>query len=330
MGIEIQGGQGVFYQWDTGRKLAVDDGAEQVHFQNREHGTTIDVNVVDGVAAVPDILLQAARPLRVFAYIEEADGCYTKLERVFEVTERNKPAGYVYSPTEARNFSQLQKQIGNLTDLGTTAKSDLVAAVNEVNEKAVDIQPVASSVIREVTDDNFSEFDDLEKWFNADDGVYILKTSRRSNSLLPPISAKFHYLNITDPEGNNVNVDSGDLYPASNSLVLVTMTDDSGGGRPTTKHVFFSHIEADGQGSGQLYKQFYDFTLKTGRGASYNSSNVELQDVSRAGALVPDLFSFVQQIAALFGSIDFENDAGKLVGISADGFIAVDPATIKG
>lgn len=114
MGIEIQDGRGVFYQWDTGRKLAVDDGADQVHFQNREHGTTVDVDVVDGVAAVPDILLQAARPLRVFAYIEEEGGCYTKLERVFEVTERNKPAGYVYTPTEVFNFSQLQEQIAYL------------------------------------------------------------------------------------------------------------------------------------------------------------------------------------------------------------------------
>ncbi len=329
MGIEIQDGRGVFYQWDTGRKLAVDDGAEQVHFQNREHGTTIDVDVVDGVAAVPDILLQAARPLRVFAYIDEGNGCYTKLERVFEVAERNKPAGYVYTPTEARNFSQLKKQIGALADLETTAKDNLVAAVNEVNEKAGNIPPAAASVIKEVTDDNFSDFDDLEKWFKADDGVYIIKTSRQSNNLLPPISAKFHYSNIVDTSSTDIYIGAGKLYPASNSLVLVTMTDDTSGGRPTTKHVFFLHIEADGQETGQLYKQFYDFTLETGRNYTYNSGNVELKDFSRAGELVPMLYSYVQQIVELFGSIDFVNDAGKLVGISADGFIAVDPETLK-
>lgn len=147
MGIEIQDGRGAFYQWDTGRKLAVDDGAEQVHFQNREHGTTVDVDVVDGVAAVPDILLQAARPLRVFAYIAEADGCYTKLERVFDVTERNKPTGYVYTPTDARNFLQLQKQIGELEDLKTTAKDNLVAAVNEVTELFGGVADLGPSVV---------------------------------------------------------------------------------------------------------------------------------------------------------------------------------------
>ena len=147
MGIEIQDGRGGFYQWDIGRKLTVDNGAEQVHFQNREHGNTVDVDVVDGVAAVPDILLQAARPLRVFAYIVESDGCYTKLERVFEVTERNKPIGYVYTPTDARNFSQLQKQIGALEDLKTTAKDNLVAAVNEVTEMFGGAAELGSSVV---------------------------------------------------------------------------------------------------------------------------------------------------------------------------------------
>lgn len=143
MGIEIQDGRGSFYQWDTGRKLAVDDGAEQVHFQNREHGTTIDVDVVDGVAAVPDILLQAARPLRVFAYIEEEGGCYTKLERVFEVTERNKPAGYVYTPTEVKNFSQFQEQIAYLYALfgGIDFKKDAGKLVGISADGFVPIDP---------------------------------------------------------------------------------------------------------------------------------------------------------------------------------------------
>lgn len=143
MGIEIQDGRGAFYQWDTGRKLAVDDGAEQVHFQNREHGTTVDVDVVDGVAAVPDILLQAARPLRVFAYIEEEGGCYTKLERVFEVTERNKPTGYVYTPTEVFNFSQLQEQIAYLYALfgGIDFKKDAGKLVGISADGFVAIDP---------------------------------------------------------------------------------------------------------------------------------------------------------------------------------------------
>lgn len=143
MGIEIQDGRGAFYQWDTGRKLAVDDGADQVHFQNREHGTTADVDVVDGVAAVPDILLQASRPLRVFAYIEEEGGCYTKLERVFEVTERNKPAGYVYTPTEVQNFSQLQEQIAYLHTLfgGIDFKKDAGKMVGISADGFVPIDP---------------------------------------------------------------------------------------------------------------------------------------------------------------------------------------------
>ena len=109
--------------------------------------TAKQLMLVDGLAAVPDVLLQAARPLRAFAYIAEADGCYTKLERVFEVTERNRPTGYVYTPTDARNFLQLQKQIGALEDLKTTAKDNLVSAVNEVTEMFGGVAEIGSSVV---------------------------------------------------------------------------------------------------------------------------------------------------------------------------------------
>lgn len=153
MAITLTDGRGELYQWDTGRTLTVDDATvTQAHFQNREYGRTIDVDVVDGTAIIPDVLLQKPGELRVFAFVTSDDGNYTKVERVFDVTRRNKPNDYVYTPTEQKSLEQLQEQInkldaglggayhgidtafermGDLNNLKTTAKDNLVAAINE-------------------------------------------------------------------------------------------------------------------------------------------------------------------------------------------------------
>lgn len=153
MAITLTDGRGELYQWDTGRTLTVDDATvTQVHFQNREYGRTIDVDVKDGTAIIPDVLLQKPGELRVFAFVTSDDGNYTKVERVFDVISRNKPNDYVYTPTEQKSLEQLQEQInnlgagvgqafngivkrmGNLGDLETTAKDNLVEAINEANK----------------------------------------------------------------------------------------------------------------------------------------------------------------------------------------------------
>lgn len=132
MAITLTDGRGELYQWDTGRTLTVDDATvTQVHFQNRAYGRTIDVDVKDGTAIVPDELLQKAGELRVYAFAGTAASGYTKVERVYNIVRRNKPNDYMYTPTAQKTLDDLQKQIGNLDDLETKAKDNLVEAINE-------------------------------------------------------------------------------------------------------------------------------------------------------------------------------------------------------
>ena len=57
--MTLTDGRGELYQWDTGRTLTVDDATvTQVHFQNRAYGRTIDVDVNNSVAIIPDEILQ--------------------------------------------------------------------------------------------------------------------------------------------------------------------------------------------------------------------------------------------------------------------------------
>ena len=135
MAITLTDGRGELYQWDTGRTLTVDDATvTQVHFQNRAYGRTIDVDVKDGTAIVPDELLQKAGELRVYAFAGTAASGFTKVERVYNIVRRNKPNDYMYTPTDQKTLDDLQKQIGNLDNLETKAKDNLVAAINEANK----------------------------------------------------------------------------------------------------------------------------------------------------------------------------------------------------
>lgn len=134
MTITIADGRGALWQWDTGRKVKITDGdgVKQVHYQNKCFGRSVDVDVEDdGTAIIPDELLQDWRPLTAYAYVTDDAGGYTKVQQDFAVHKRAKPAGYVYTPTDQMTLQTIQRQIGDLADLTTEAKENLVAAINE-------------------------------------------------------------------------------------------------------------------------------------------------------------------------------------------------------
>jgi hypothetical protein len=127
--IKLADGRGHLYQWDTGRQVECD--AEQVHFSNHHYGTSIDADVKDGKAMIPNQLLTSAIPLKAWAWVKDSSGEYTKEEQIFLVAKRNKPSDYVYTPTEIKTWQDLQNQIGDLSNLKTAHKDNLVNAIND-------------------------------------------------------------------------------------------------------------------------------------------------------------------------------------------------------
>ena len=119
-------------QWDVGRQINVDKDIDMVHFSNRPYGYSKNVKVTDGVADVPDMFLTSCAPLRVWAYVGNFENGYTKIEKIYEVKPKNRPEDYIYTPEEVKTWEKLQSEIGNLSDLATEAKENLVAAINEV------------------------------------------------------------------------------------------------------------------------------------------------------------------------------------------------------
>ena len=105
--LTLNDGRSELWQWDTGRTLAVDADCSQVHFSNKVFGRSIDVDVVNGAAIIPDILLQTDKDLNVWAFVGTAENGYTKISKTFKVNRRNKPADYVFTPVEQTTIAEI-------------------------------------------------------------------------------------------------------------------------------------------------------------------------------------------------------------------------------
>ena len=105
--LTLNDGRSELWQWDTGRTLAVDADCSQVHFSNKVFGRSIDVDVTDGVAIIPDIMLQSDNDLNVWAFAGTAENGYTKISKTFKVNRRNKPADYVFTPPEQTTIAEI-------------------------------------------------------------------------------------------------------------------------------------------------------------------------------------------------------------------------------
>ena len=105
--LNLNDGRSELWQWDTGRTLTVDADCSQVHFSNKVFGRSIDVDVADGVAIIPDILLQTDKDLNVWAFVGTPENGYTKISKTFKVNRRNKPADYVFTPVEQTTIAEI-------------------------------------------------------------------------------------------------------------------------------------------------------------------------------------------------------------------------------
>ena len=114
--LTLNDGRSELWQWDTGRTLSVDADCSQVHFSNKVFGRSIDVDVIDGTAIIPDVLLQTDKDLNVWAFVGTAENGYTKISKTLTVNRRNKPADYVFTPPDQTTLSELVGRIDRIEE----------------------------------------------------------------------------------------------------------------------------------------------------------------------------------------------------------------------
>jgi hypothetical protein len=135
--LTLNDGRAELWQWDTNRELTVDADCSQVHFSNKVFGRSIDVDVVDGVAIIPDILLQTDKELTAWAFVGTAENGYTKISKTFKVNKRNKPADYAFTPQDQSTLGEILDRIEDLENRpsGDVSKEDIQNAVNDYLDK---------------------------------------------------------------------------------------------------------------------------------------------------------------------------------------------------
>ena len=112
----LSDGREHLYQWDLDRQVAVQDPSiTEVHFCNRTDECSLVTKVVNGLADIPNILLQSSFDIRVFGY----DGKATRFDKVFKVKARTRPADYIYTETDVKNYSDLEARVKKLEENGT-------------------------------------------------------------------------------------------------------------------------------------------------------------------------------------------------------------------
>ena len=128
--------EGRLTQWDLNRKVIVTgyEGGAEVHFASPgdDHGAYV-VELIDGEAKIPNILLTMAGTINVYVYPADR----TVFATALWVMAREKPDDYVYTETEVLDWRRLDEKIGDLAKLTTTAKENLVAAINEAATKGM-------------------------------------------------------------------------------------------------------------------------------------------------------------------------------------------------
>ena len=191
--LDLNDGRDELWQWDTGRTLDVDADCTQVHFSNNVFGRSIDVDVVGGVAIIPDILLQTDKDLNVWAFSGTAENGYTKISKTFKVNRRNKPSDYVFTPPDQTSLEEIKEKIDYLEsiqdpDAIKNAVNDYLeqnpveAPVQSVNGKtgavklnAIDVGAISQDNLQDATDKALAqakasgEFDGAD---GADGGYY--------------------------------------------------------------------------------------------------------------------------------------------------------------
>lgn len=132
MNITLDDGRTELWQWDTGRKIVVDDkSVSEVHYSKYSSTQAITREVINGKAEIPNFLLQDTHDVTVYAYSGSIENGYTVAERTFSVAKKPKPANYVETKEDQAILAKLKAEIGDLTALQTNAKDNLVEAINE-------------------------------------------------------------------------------------------------------------------------------------------------------------------------------------------------------
>ena len=127
-----------FTQWDTGRSVSVSDSdATHIHFANQGDSKAVIIEIINGLAKVPDYLFQTGKNLLAYAV---KDGV-TLESKSFAVSKRERPENYVYEEDQRNYIYEL------ITSAETAIKEANTAAENANQASANVVEATAGATV---------------------------------------------------------------------------------------------------------------------------------------------------------------------------------------
>ena len=111
------------FQWDSNIALDVnasiisEDGHQYVHYQHKGQPEVYSIEVANGKAAIPNIILQTAGAFEAYAYIADDAHGKTLVRTEFTILPRPLPPEYIYDPTPVITYPELVDLVDDLTAL---------------------------------------------------------------------------------------------------------------------------------------------------------------------------------------------------------------------
>lgn len=163
--FSILDGRDFFYQWDSNRKLIVDDkNIKQVHFTNTVINNALVGEAYDlegvWVVDVPNILLQDNLDITVYAFGDN----HTKYQKTIEVKSKSKPDDYVYTETEVFDYNnKLSKNFEDYRQLYNSNGNNCFMLYDEEHKEFV-LTPIGYLSGTK----QFTDFTDYGKYYDSE------------------------------------------------------------------------------------------------------------------------------------------------------------------
>ena len=171
--FKLKDGRDFMYQWDVDRQIIVDDPSiTEVHFCNRTDECSLVVDVVDGLANVPNILLQSSFDIRVFGY----DGKATLHDKKFKVNARTQPSDYMYTETVIKSVEEIMtaaEQVNTITTEFYEFVDEYKMVFVDDGEGNVELKAVSSGGGNVDLDDYYTKTETDEKIEEAVEAIDI-------------------------------------------------------------------------------------------------------------------------------------------------------------
>ena len=226
--FKIVDGRSCFYQWDIDRQISVSDPTiTEVHFCNRTDSCSLVVEVKDGIANVPNKVLQSGYKVRVFGY----DGKATLHEATFEVKARTKPIDYIYTETEIKHYADLERRLDEIEREGFDEEVVNTAVNNYLSENSIslnnyynkeEIDSFVDTIPKQVSQlENDKEYISLnDRAANPRNAASLLFLSHFKNNPVSPVNKVDNFTKDLRTDGivRWMGIDNTDYNPMRNNI----------------------------------------------------------------------------------------------------------------